>query len=213
MLIRWLGHSCFFIETADGIRIVTDPFNEKVGYPVPAVEADITVCSHGHYDHHSDYVLKGKPVVVDKPGHYEEKGINFFGIETDHDTSHGTERGKNIIFLIEAEGIKLAHCGDIGAIPEKEKLERVGNPDVLFIPVGGFYTIDAVTAMELVQVLKPKMVLPMHYKTPVMNFPIAGVDSFTKIAGKYIADVEELQINKNTLPAECTTYVFRCPCR
>ncbi len=180
MKIKWLGHASFLIEAENGIKIVTDPFDESVGYKIPNIEADIVTVSHSHYDHNAIDNVKGNFKIVDKEGKTEIKGINILGLNSWHDELKGMKRGKNIIFVIEVDGIKVCHLGDLGHMISKD---LVPNVNVLLIPVGGFFTIDSTTAKGIIDLIKPNLVIPMHYKTKVMgaSFPIDTVEPFIKL--------------------------------
>ena len=180
--VQWLGHACFLITSSDGTRVLTDPFDESVGYPVPAVEADAVSTSHSHFDHNSVSVVKGSPEVVKDAGESTAAGISFLGVPSYHDDAGGGKRGKNVIFVWEMDGMRLAHLGDLGHILTDDQVAKIGRVDILLIPVGGFFTIDARQATKVVEQLSPRLVFPMHYKTDTINFPIAGVDEF--LAGK-----------------------------
>lgn len=179
MRIKWLGHSCFKIKSKNGIRIVTDPFDDNVGYKLPAVETDIVTISHGHYDHNFIDCVNGDFEVVTKVGNFYVKDIPITGIHTYHDEEQGAKRGSNIVYTFEIDGIRLCHLGDLGHILSPSQIEMIGNVDVLLIPVGGVYTIDFKEAVTVVQQLKPDIVIPMHYKTPALKFSLDAVDNFT----------------------------------
>ena len=183
MKVQWFGHACFLITSTDGKRVLTDPFNASVGYPVPSVEADVVLVSHSHGDHNNTAAAKGNPKIVRTEGESSAAGITFLGVSSFHDNSGGAQRGKNIIFVWEMDGVRLAHLGDLGQ-PEltADQVAEIGKVDVVFIPVGGNYTIDAKQATKVMEQLSPKLVFPMHYKTDVVNLPIASVDGF--LAGK-----------------------------
>jgi L-ascorbate metabolism protein UlaG (beta-lactamase superfamily) len=209
MRIQSLYHACFLITTDAGTRIVTDPFNEEVGYPAPNVEADLALCSHNHYDHHAVDQIKGTPALIDTPGQHVFRGIKIFGVSTYHDHEKGKKRGSNIIFIIETDGMRLAHCGDLGHVLSPEQVKSIGDVDILLIPVGGTYTIDAVEATAVVQQLKPKAVIPMHYKTDMMNFPIKSVDEFLKQMGKgERIPGNSIVFDAGSLPKELGVYVL-----
>ena len=180
--IQWLGHACFLITSSDGTRVLTDPFDESVGYPVPAVEADVVSTSHSHFDHNSVSVVKGRPKVVKNAGETSAADISFLGVPSYHDDASGSKRGQNIIFVWEMDGVRLAHMGDLGHTLTDDQVAKIGRVDILLVPVGGFFTIDAKQATKIVEQLSPKLVFPMHYKTDAIDFPIVGVDEF--LAGK-----------------------------
>jgi len=187
MEIKYLGHASFLIKTKKA-KIVTDPFDPKmVGIKFPKVEAEIVTVSHGHQDHNMISLVGGNPVIFDWPGEYERMGVRIFGFKTYHDKEKGAKRGENIIFKIEAEGVSVVHCGDLGLVPEEEFLDKLGNVDILLVPVGGFYTIDPSEAYDLVKKIEPSIVIPMHYNHLKLNQEVFGklffVEEFTKKFG------------------------------
>ena len=187
MEIRYFGHASFLIKTKTA-KIVTDPFDpQMVGLKFPKVEAEIVTVSHNHQDHNRVDLVGGSPTVFDWPGEFEKMGVRIFGFKTYHDKEKGAKRGENIIFKIEAEGISVVHCGDLGLVPDDGFLDRLGNVDILFLPVGGFYTIDASEAYELVKKIEPRIVIPMHYNHPKLNQQVFAsltpVEEFTKKFG------------------------------
>lgn len=177
MLIRHHGHSEFLLETAQGFRILTDPFDGHVGYPMRTVDCDAVTVSHGHGDH--SYVQKAPAaqVIADHAGRITlAPGITATGIPSFHDDAQGAKRGPNLIFLIEADGLRVAHLGDLGAWDEA-LAAQLENIDIALVPVGGFYTMDAATAAALVERIRPRMVIPMHYRTEVnAGWPIAPLE-------------------------------------
>ena len=198
--IRWLGHSCFLFTNQEGLRVLTDPFNEKIGYPVPHIETDIVTVSHHHHDHDSVQVLPGKPQVVDGEGQHNYSGLSIQGTATFHDAEQGAKRGKNTLFSFTMDGVRIVHLGDLGHLLTPDQLADVGQVDIACIPVGGFYTIDAEQAYQVVQQLNPKIVLPMHYKPDeTSSLPIEGSNRFLA----YFAQVKKakiLDISSNSLP-------------
>ncbi len=179
--IEWLGHACFKITDRDGICIVTDPFTEKdIGYRTPDVKADIALVSHDHFDHNKVDVLRGKPSVIKGEGEKKAEKIEFKGIQTFHDDSKGRMRGKNTVFVFEVDGIRFCHLGDLGHILDETQIEDIGEVDVLFIPVGGTFTIDPREADIVIEQLKPSIIVPMHYKTDAVTLPIGPLSEFLK---------------------------------
>ena len=180
MKIKWLGHSCFLITSETGLKIITDPYSTAGGISYSPVNeaADVVTVSHDHRDHNNFTAVPGKPEVITGIGTKTAKGIQFKGIASHHDKSKGRERGDNTIFCFTVDGINLCHLGDLGHDLSREEMAQVGSVDILFIPIGGLYTIDARVASQVIDDLKPKVVAPMHYKTPKCNFPITGVEDF-----------------------------------
>lgn len=208
MKIKWYGHAAFRITTDNGIRIIIDPyesgaFGGALSYGKITDEADIVLSSHDHDDHNCTKDIKGTFTKIDKAGLYEEKGIKIKAISTHHDQSKGKERGDNLVFIIETDDLRVSHMGDLGHIIERGTMDEIGRIDVLLLPVGGFYTIDANEASRVIDEIKPLVIIPMHFKTDKCDFPIAKVDDF--IAGKEAvkaAKSSEIEITKSGLPSK-----------
>ena len=184
MKIRWFGHACFLFESKDGTKIVTDPFDGSVGYKVPKIEADILTVSHDHYDHNYVEGVQGDPQIIRSEGEFEVCGIKIKGVSAFHDEVKGEKRGSIIIYVFEIDGLKICHLSDLGHLLSKAQIEEIGKVDVLLTPVGGTFTIDAEGAVAVVEQLSPKLVIPMHYKTPAVSMPIDPVDDFTEKLAK-----------------------------
>jgi L-ascorbate metabolism protein UlaG (beta-lactamase superfamily) len=204
MKVKWLGHSCFLVTSRDGLRVITDPYvvGGSINYSPIEETADIVTVSHGHDDHSNVSAVQGKPEVVRGNGTKAAKGIQFRGITTYHDASQGTQRGPNTVFCFTIDDIKLCHLGDLGHVLSPGQVNEISTVDILLTPVGGFYTIDASTASQVCDQLKPKVVIPMHFKTPKCAYPIAGVDDFLK--GKKNVrriDDSEVEFEREKLPA------------
>lgn len=209
MKLEWLGHACFLITASDGTRILTDPYDPSVGYEDIAVEAEIVTVSHNHFDHNCVKEVRGSPEAVEGPGRKTVKGIEFLGVGTFHDTSGGAQRGPNTVFAFEVDGIRVCHPGDLGHVLTEEQVGEIGQVDLLLLPVGGTFTIGPEEAWKVVGQLKPKIVVPMHFKTPVVSLPIAPVEEFlrgkpsVKRLGK-----SEAELTKETLPSEAEIWVL-----
>lgn len=180
--IRWWGQACFSIS--DGVHTaIADPFPADFGYKPPDVPAQVVLVSHEHRDHNGVEAVQGEPTVLRGAGAHEAAGMSFLGVAGFHDDKSGGQRGPNTIFVWGMGGQQLVHLGDLGAPLTKEQLAAIGPVDVVMIPVGGYYTIDAQQAVEVVERLGAPIVLPMHYKTPALErLPIATVDDFVKAA-------------------------------
>jgi L-ascorbate metabolism protein UlaG (beta-lactamase superfamily) len=212
MKLQWLGHACFLITSDSGLRILTDPYDEQVGYDLPAVEADIVLTSHGHSDHANVKVVKGSPDIVNAPGTRSLQGVVFKGTSTYHDQSQGSERGANVVFSFEVDGVVLCHLGDLGHVLSEGEVQEIGPIDLLMIPVGGFYTIDKSEANQVIEQLAPKIVLPMHVKNDKCQFPIETVDAFLDInRDKKIAkhDDSTMEVAADNLPSEMEIHVLQ----
>ena len=215
MKITFLAHSSFLIITNNGTKIITDPykagcFNNTLGYEPINESADIVLISHDHDDHNCDSEVIGQPKVINEKGSKTVNDVKITGIGSYHDTQKGTQRGNNIIFVIEADGLRIVHLGDLGHGLSKEEYEKIGNVDVLLVPVGGYFTINEKVATEIMNGINTKILIPMHYKTSVLDFPIAEVDEFLKDKKNVKKiDKSEIEITKETLPKSPEIWVLK----
>jgi L-ascorbate metabolism protein UlaG (beta-lactamase superfamily) len=206
MEIKFLGHSSFKIRGKE-VTIVTDPYDASVGFKFPKVEAEIVLISHDHQDHNQQGLVGGKPYVITGPGEYEVKGVSLLGLRTFHDESQGAKRGTNTVYRIEFEGINLCHLGDLGHQFSSSQLSELNGVDILFIPVGGVYTIGPKRAVEVITQLEPKIVIPMHYRVPEQKgnktfAQLSGVEEFLKEIGEEVTPQPKLIVSRDRLPAE-----------
>lgn len=184
MQIQYYGHSCFKITTkpagraTDDVIIFFDPFDKELGLRPPQGQADIVFVSHDHSDHNNVSAIKGNPIIINTPGEYAVKGINIVGIDSFHDNVSGVERGRSTIFILEVEDLKICHLGDLGEDLSAKQIEEIDGVDILFVPVGGKYTIDGKKAAELVHKIEPHMIIPMHYKVLGSKFDIEDEKKF-----------------------------------
>ncbi|MGM0603892.1 MAG: MBL fold metallo-hydrolase [Bacillota bacterium] len=178
MRIKWWGHSCFLIEN-DGIKIITDPYDETLPYKKVDDKPDIVTVSHQHFDHNAVDRIDGNFKIVDSYEGYKDEKIEIKAVKTFHDDNEGEDRGKNLVFLIKFADKTVCHIGDLGHPLSESDLEKLKISDILLIPVGGYYTIDADLAYEITKKIDPEIVIPMHYKTEELDFPITGLEYFT----------------------------------
>ncbi len=213
MKIKWLGHAAFLITSDAGIRIITDPYTrtERVTYDDIKESADIVTVSHEHGDHNNVAAVRGNPEIVRKIAPVEAKGIKFSGIPTYHDNAGGSQRGSNTIFCFEVDGIRVCHLGDLGHQLSDKQVADLGKVDILLVPVGGNYTIDAKVATEVCGKLAPKVIIPMHFRNErCSSFPVAGVDDFLKgKAGVNRLDTSEVEFKQGELPATAQIIVVK----
>jgi L-ascorbate metabolism protein UlaG (beta-lactamase superfamily) len=187
MRVKWLGHSCFLLTSDSGTRILTDPYTpgqSGLNYGPINESADIVLSSHEHHDHNNVAAVKGNPQVIRGPGSKEAKGIKFRGIPAYHDEDKGSKRGNDTIFVFELDGLRICHLGDLGHDLSESEVKEIGRVDILFIPVGGFYTLDPHVAVRVSDRLKPRVVVPMHFLTAKVDTAafggIVGPDDFLK---------------------------------
>jgi len=205
MKIKYLGHAAFVITSDAGLKIITDPYATEPGflnYGEINESADIVTVSHGHHDHNNVAAVKGSPEVVSRAGRSVVEGKEFKGVASSHDDSGGSLRGGNIIFCFEVDGVTVCHLGDLGHRLDGKQLKEIGRVDVLLIPVGGNFTIDAKVATEVCDQLKPRVVIPMHYKTEKGIPGISGVEGF--LSGKANVsrpDLSQAEFKPGELPA------------
>lgn len=202
MNITWYGQACFRLESKD-IRLLIDPFSSKIGLRPPRVNDAIVLVTHDHYDHNSIDGADPETFVVKGPGEYEKSGVQIIGINAFHDNTQGAERGLNTMYVIKLEDITLCHLGDLGQHElTDEQIETIGSVDILFVPVGGTYTINGKEAVGIVKQIEPKIIIPMHYKIPGLTVDLDGPASFLKEIGIKPEEVESFRIAAKALPQE-----------
>lgn len=199
-----MGHSSFKLK-GKAATVVTDPFLTKC-------EADIVTISHPHADHNQISKVSGSPFVIDGGGEYEVKGVSVIGVASWHDDKGGAQRGPNTIYVIEIDGMRVCHLGDLGHKLSDAQLEEIGSVDVVLVPVGGEYTLDAKQAGEVVKQLDPWIIIPMHYQQPGLDAAtfgkLAGVDVFLKEIGKEVTPMPKLVVTRDKLPEETQVVVL-----
>ncbi len=215
MKIRWYGHAAFGITSQSGTRIIIDPyesgaFGGALAYGPIKDEADIVLTSHQHDDHNHTQGIRGKFTLIESAGSYDAAAVHLRAIPSFHDASKGSERGANLIFAIDVDDLVVVHLGDLGHTLDPDMVLTIGEVDVLLLPVGGFYTIDAHEATLTMEALRPAVTIPMHYRTPKCDFPISPLDDFTR--GKTAVtrfDVSDVEITKQSLPLSPQIFVLR----
>lgn len=211
MKIKYLGHSCFKLTESTGTAVVCDPYDDSVGYELPALTADAVTVSHHHYDHDCLKKIDGSPVVLDKETGYELPGVEINAVKSFHDECRGKKRGENIIFKFRMDGVEVCHLGDLGEACSTDLIETILPVNVLLIPVGGTYTIDAQMAKEYVDRIMPDIVIPMHYRAKGCKLDIDKIDDFLdEFDGEDIEIAEtgdEIEISRDDLDGEHTKII------
>lgn len=217
MEITYLGHSCFKLKGKQG-TVLMDPYDDSVrAFKLPKVSVDLVTISHQHPDHNAiDHAMgtarHEKPFIIDALGEYEVSGISVFGYPTFHDASQGAERGNNSIFVVNMDDINVAHLGDLGHPLDEKTIENMGTIDVLLCPVGGSFTIDPKTAVEVIRSIEPSYIIPMHYKTQdhaEAYAKLATVDEFMKVFGVIKEPMASLTVSAGSLPEETELIVLK----
>ena len=207
--ICWHGHACW--EITNEITLVTDPHDGKsIGISAPDVAGDIILVSHDHYDHNNVESVEKEESIV-KMDETEETVLDILvkGVKSFHDESDGAKRGENIIYLFSMDDISFCHLGDLGHELDEDAIQQIGDVDVLFIPVGGNFTIDADQAWNVINGIKSRIVVPMHYKIGGLSLPIAGVDPFLdKNKLKILKVGSEIDIEREDLPEDPEIWIF-----
>lgn len=205
-----MGHSCFRIKGNQAV-IITDPFPPDLGYSLGKQTASIVTVSHQHPSHSYIDEINGEPRIIRGPGEYEISGVLIIGITTFHDSIRGQTRGKNTVYLMEVDGISICHLGDLGHVLSSDQVEELGDIDVLLLPVGGISTINAAMAAEVIRQVEPKVVIPMHYKTPSLKRELDPVDDFLREMG--VGQIEprnKLSVSRTNLPPSTQVFLLSC---
>ena len=212
--IWWYGQACFKIK-GKGASLVIDPYSPQfTGLGLAKLDADVVCITHAHEDHNYPQGVKAtgdvQPFVISGPGEYEISGVNIVGVNSFHDNKNGEERGKNTIYQILIDDVNIVHLGDLGQKQlTQNQVEALSGCDVLMVPVGGVYTIEAKDAPDIIAHLEPKIVVPMHYKTKNLKFELAPVDDFLRAMGKEkVETVTKLSVSNDRIPQELEIVVF-----
>ena len=214
MRLTYYGHSSFLVETGEGTRVILDPyrsgsFDNALRYAPIAAPADVVIATHEHDDHGATDTIPGRPLVLVHPTSQTVGGLQITGVEVAHDEAGGSKRGRNTVVVLDDGDVRLVHLGDLGHLLDKAAIEAIGRVDVLLVPVGGFFTIDEKEAAAVVESLHPRIVIPMHYKTDMVDFPIAPVDDFLKTQdGAQRSKAATLEFTSDTLPKDRSTVVL-----
>lgn len=211
MIITCLAHAKFLMTLEDGTRVVTDPYDASTGYPVAPMAADLVLVSHQHHDHNAVDTLRDYTLLVDHSGDYTlSTGVTVRAVPAWHDSQGGALRGQTLLFVLEAEGLRVAHLGDLGHVLTNEQVAALGRVDVLLLPVGGHFTIDAAQAKQVCEQLHPRVIVPMHYRTAVTaSWPIAPVDDFISAMSMEAETLDLLRVTAGDLSCQPHLAILR----
>ena len=182
MDVTWLGHGCFRLRGRSA-AVVTDPYPPAVGLKLSRMDAEVVTVSHDHENHSYVQVIREGAYEIRGPGEYEVAGVSVIGIPTYHDADKGAKHGRNTVYLIEIDDVRVCHLGDLGHKLDDTEAEAVASPDVLLVPVGGEPAMNGAQAAEVVRQLEPRYVVPMHYAIPGLKLKLEPIDRFLKEMG------------------------------
>ena len=213
MEIQYLGHSSFRLKGKTGI-VITDPYDPKmVGLKFSPGSADIVTVSHDHKDHNNVDAVKDIKKAITGPGEYEISDISIIGISSYHDDKKGEERGRNTLYIIEMDGVRAVHLGDLGHGLSDKVLEALGDVNLLMIPIGGVYTIGYQKAAEIVRKIEPNITIPMHYLLPGVDKKtfgkLDGPEAFLKEVGLPVENVGKLSIKAGDIGEEQKVVILK----
>ena len=201
MRIEWIGHACFKMTLQSGVRVFTDPYDESVGIAMIPLKADVVTMSHEHHDHNETSQIIGEPVILHGDEPLSLGGLAISAHASFHDDAQGAKRGANFIRVFECEGLKIVHMGDQGCMPSEEILRAIEGADVMLIPVGGTYTLNAKEAKDVIARIAPKCVVPMHVKTAHCPYPIDPFGVFLGEMGcEGLEPAAALEVSKGNAP-------------
>ncbi|HKW07339.1 MAG TPA: MBL fold metallo-hydrolase [Candidatus Dormibacteraeota bacterium] len=206
MDVTWLGHGCFRLR-GRGAAVVTDPYPPAIGLKLSRMDAEVVTVSHDHGNHSYTQAVRDGAYEIHGPGEYEIAGVSVIGVPTYHDAEKGQKEGRNTVYLIEIDDVRVCHLGDLGHKLDDAEAESVATPDVLLVPVGGHTTMNAAQAAEVVRQLEPRYVVPMHYAIPGLKMQLDPIDRFLKEMGVTATEAQpKLAVQKSSV-AEYETKV------
>lgn len=207
--ITFFGHAMFLIESSSGTKIGIDPYNEQVKSNLPDVSADVVLVSHGHFDHANTSLFKGNPRIIESLEKTTVNNISIEGMLCYHDEVKGAKRGENIMFKFEVDGIKFAHLGDLGHIPNDDQINWLKDVDILLLPVGGVYTINADSALKIINKIQPPVAIPMHYREKDTKVDVNTIDNFIGKIKNFRELGHTITVNKNSLPENTEIWILK----
>ncbi|MBU4226152.1 MAG: MBL fold metallo-hydrolase [Chloroflexi bacterium] len=210
MEITWYGHSCFRLTEKKMATVVTDPFDaESVGYEPLKLKADIVTVSHDAAGHNYLQAVKGYSRAITGPGEFEIGGVFITGVQTDGHGKKASEQPRNTLYVFDYDGLTVAHMGNLRQVPTQAEVEALGTVNIVLVPVGGSSGLNAAKAAEVISLLEPNIVIPMHYHTPQVKVPLDQLDKFMKEMGLHEAEtMPNLKVSKSSLPDETKVVVL-----
>ena len=210
MDIYFYGQAMFKLKGKTA-SVFIDPFKEEfTGLKLPKdLSGNVAISTHDHDDHNNLDGITDTVLKITGPGEYEVNGVSITGVSTFHDKEKGSQRGRNTVYNVNIDGLNIVHLGDLGHTLSEDQIEEIGTTDILLVPVGSVYTIDAKTASDVVSQLEPKIVIPMHYSLPGLKFELGPVENFLKEMGfDAVEPLPKLSITKDKLPDELQVIVL-----
>ncbi len=211
MRMRWHGHSCFELEDSERTVVIDPHDGRSLGIKPPAASADIVLMTHEHYDHRAAWIINGNHEdVMAREGEFEVKGLKVEGFRTFHDATGGSERGMNTMYLLEMDGLRICHCGDLGCIPDERILSRIKGVDILMVPTGEVFTMEMPDVRRFIELVNPTITVPMHYRVGGLTLPISTIDDFLEIIPEEYVDYigNEIDVTPDDLTEMKECWIF-----
>ena len=208
MRMRWHGHACFEFENGEHTVVIDPHDGRSLGIKPPAASADIVLMTHEHYDHRAAWIINGNHEdIMAREGRFSVNGLEVEGFRTFHDTTGGSERGMNTVYLFEMDGLRICHCGDLGCIPGDDIISRIKGVDILMVPTGEVFTMEMRDVRRFIELVNPTITVPMHYRVGGLTLPISTIDDFLEIIPEeyvdYIGNEIDVTLDDLTEMKEC----------
>jgi L-ascorbate metabolism protein UlaG (beta-lactamase superfamily) len=211
MRMRWHGHACFEFENGEHTVVIDPHDGRSLGIKPPAASADIVLMTHEHYDHRAAWIINGNHEdVMAREGRFSVKGLEVEGFRTFHDTTGGSERGMNTVYLFEMDGLRICHCGDLGCIPGDDIISRIKGVDILMVPTGEVFTMEMRDVRRFIELVNPTITVPMHYRVGGLTLPISTIDDFLEIIPEEYVDYigNEIDVTPDDLTEMKECWIF-----
>jgi len=211
MRMRWHGHACFEFENGEHTVVIDPHDGRSLGIKPPAASADIVLMTHEHYDHRAAWIINGNHEdVMAREGRFSVKGLEVEGFRTFHDTTGGSERGMNTVYLFEMDGLRICHCGDLGCIPGDDVISRIKGVDILMVPTGEVFTMEMRDVRRFIELVNPTITVPMHYRVGGLTLPISTIDDFLEIIPEEYVDYigNEIDVTPDDLTEMKECWIF-----